>query len=71
MTTAVWIVQHDESAHNTVLGVFGSQEEAQDFAEKVGDQFENGVLYSRYELGYRYDTGTGHVSFGPDSAQPM
>ena len=70
MAPKVGIVQHDESPDNTVLGVFASASEAEKFAEEVGDRFENGVLYSSYEVGYRYDAGTGHVSFGPASNPP-
>jgi hypothetical protein len=69
MATEVWIVQHDESAHNTVLGVFGTSKEAQTFADEIGDQFEGGVLFSSYAIGYRFDRGTGHVSFGPGESR--
>ena len=69
MAAEVWIVQHDESAHNTVLGVFATSAEAESFAEQVESQFKNGVLYSRYEIGYRFDRGPGHTSFGPDGDQ--
>lgn len=65
MSSEVWIVQHDESADNTVLGVFGSQSQAQSFAEEIGNRFANGVIFARYEVGYRYDRGPGHVSFHP------
>lgn len=65
MNGEVWIVQHDESADNTVLGVFGSQNQAQSFAEEIGYRFANGVIFARYKVGYRYDQGPGHVSFGP------
>ncbi|WP_263971343.1 hypothetical protein [Pseudoclavibacter endophyticus] len=35
MTEAVWIAQHDDSPHNTILGVFASPREADDFAESI------------------------------------
>lgn len=54
----VWIVQHDESPHNTVLGVFASSEEAEAFADEVQHQFENGVIYSSFKVGYRFDDGS-------------
>ena len=56
--SSVWIVQHDESPDNTVLGVFGSLAEAGEFAEEVKARFANGVIYSEYAIGYRYDAGT-------------
>ena len=56
--SSVWIVQHDESPDNTVLGVFGSLAEADEFAEGVKARFANGVIYSEYAIGYRYDDGT-------------
>lgn len=66
MVTEVWIVQHDESAHNTILGVFGSQDEAQIFAEHVGSDFSNGAIFSRYRVGYRFDRGTGQAQYTAD-----
>jgi len=30
---SVWIVQHDQSSHNTILGVFATGHEAEAFAE--------------------------------------
>lgn len=60
---AVWIVRHDESLVNSVLGVFLTEREASDFADEVEGRFENGVIYSRYPVGYRYDERPGHVTF--------
>lgn len=54
----VWIVQHVESPHNTGLGVFASSEEADAFADEVQHQFENGVIYSSFSVGYRFDDGS-------------
>lgn len=63
---AVWIVQHDkEESFNAVLGVFASQDEAEEFAEEIKHEYARGVIYSRYEIGYRYNRGPGHASFGP------
>ncbi|MEW1823595.1 hypothetical protein AB0323_22760 [Arthrobacter sp. NPDC080031] len=63
---AVWIVQHDEEEpFNAVLGVFASQDEAEEFAEEIKHEYARGVIYSRYEIGYRFNRGPGHVSFGP------
>ncbi|WP_269996642.1 DUF7336 domain-containing protein [Arthrobacter sp. B2a2-09] len=63
---AVWIVQHDEEeSFNAVLGVFASQDEAEEFAGKIKLEYARGVIYSRYEIGYRYNRGPGHMSFGP------
>ncbi|WP_258072058.1 MULTISPECIES: hypothetical protein [unclassified Rathayibacter] len=57
--TEVWIVQHEESPHNTVLGVFGSPADADLFADEVKDSYRNGVLIGRFPIGYR---STGNVS---------
>ncbi|OUE10444.1 hypothetical protein C5E16_02675 [Clavibacter michiganensis] len=65
MASEVWIVQHDESPDNTVLGVFATSEEAHAFAEEVTDRFPNGAITARFPIGYRYDAGTGHVEFTP------
>ena len=55
---SVWIVQHDESPDNTVLGVFGTSDEADAFASEIGAQFKNGVMYGEFEIGYRFDHGS-------------
>ncbi|OIH96312.1 hypothetical protein BIU90_00305 [Curtobacterium sp. MCBA15_001] len=54
---AVWIVQHDESPHNTVLGVFATGDEAYAFMETVKDDYENGVICSYFPIGYRSTDG--------------
>ena len=56
--TEVWIVQHDESPHNTVLGVFAGQDEAVAFMDEVAAGFENGVFCSAFPVGYRYTDGS-------------
>ncbi|MDJ0317386.1 hypothetical protein [Arthrobacter antibioticus] len=56
----VWIVQHDESPHNTILRVFATVAEADTFAEEVKTQFKNGVIYSSFTIGYRFDDGRAH-----------
>ena len=53
----VWIVQHDESPHNTILGVFGDQQSAADYADEMGYRFPNGVIWGKYKIGYRSDVG--------------
>lgn len=63
MESSVWIVQHEESPHNTVLAVFASMEEAQSFADVVQDRFPGGVIFSSYRIGYRYDEGSRHSEF--------
>jgi hypothetical protein len=55
---SVWIVQHDESPDNTILGVFASQGEATAFAEEIEDQFVDGVIFSTFAIGYRFDQGS-------------
>jgi hypothetical protein len=61
---SVWIVQHDESPHNTILGVFPSSKEAAAFAEEVKEQFENGVLTAQFALGYRFDENSARYAAG-------
>lgn len=63
----VWIVLQEDSPFNTVLGVFTTEREAAEFSNEVKDQFERGVIYSRFKLGYRFDRGTGHATYGPTS----
>ena len=50
----VWIVQHDESPHNTVLGVFADEGEELAYMEDVKDDFKNGVIVSYFRMGYRH-----------------
>lgn len=64
---AVWIVQHDDTPHNTVLGVFSTEQEAAAFAEESKAEFQGGLIYARFPIGYRYDNTAGHVTFGPTS----
>ena len=61
----IWIVQHDESPHNTILGIFETQAEATAFVDEVKDQFIDGVIYSSFDIGHRFDRGTGKVTYGP------
>ena len=56
-TNSVWVVLQDETPHNTVLGVFGDQQRAADFADEVGCQFASGVIYAEYKIAYRFDGG--------------
>jgi hypothetical protein len=62
--SALWIVQHDETAHNTILGVFADGRQAMSLADDVQDQFENGVVYGRYKIGYRFDGGSSRYHRG-------
>lgn len=63
----VWIVLQEDSPFNTVLGVFATEWEADEFSNEVRDQFLRGVIYSRFKVGYRFDRGTGHATYGPTS----
>lgn len=54
---SVWIVQHDESPDDTVLGVFASPEEAHEYAQLVQGEFENSVIITEFEIGYRHRDG--------------
>ncbi|MEJ8282569.1 hypothetical protein ACVKXF_000633 [Curtobacterium sp. PvP017] len=53
----VWIVQHDESPDNTVLGVFATDDEAYAFMDTVKDDYENGVICSSFSIPYRSTDG--------------
>lgn len=53
----VWIVQHDESPHNTVLGVFATGAEADAFMDTVKDDYENGVICSSFPVPFRSTDG--------------
>ncbi|THG34600.1 hypothetical protein E6C70_09275 [Glaciibacter flavus] len=59
------MVCHDESPHNTVLGVFATQEEAAAVAEEVGPRFENGAIYFGWQIGQRYYEGTRFLIYRP------
>lgn len=66
MGRKVWVVSHDESPHNTVLGIFETQDEASTFADEIQDRFENGVIYFSWIVGTRYDEGIHYSSYsGP------
>ena len=64
---SVWIVQHDESPDNTILGVFATRNEASTFAEEVKPQFENGVIFAQFALGYRFDDNSARYSSGDET----
>lgn len=53
----VWIVQHDESPHNTVLGVFATADEADAYSDEVLVDYPNGVIITEFPIGYRYTDG--------------
>lgn len=48
-------MQHDESPHNTISGVFPGGTVAAAFAEEIKDQIENGVLHAQFVIGYPFD----------------
>lgn len=50
-------MQHDDSPHDTVLGVFATSHEADAFMETVKDDYENGVICSSFPIGYRFTDG--------------
>lgn len=65
-TETVWIVQHDESPDNTILGVFATEGEASNFMEQVGDMYGGQVLYSSYKIGYKFNEGPGCVEYSTE-----
>jgi|GEM_PF-1851835 len=65
--SSVWIVQHDERPDNTILGVFATRNEASTFAEEVKAQFENGVIFAQFALGYRFDDNSARYSSGDET----
>lgn len=60
----VWIVQHDEHPHNTVLGVFATSEEAMAYMDEAQGEFENGVICSAFPIGYRHLDGRARYRSG-------
>lgn len=65
----VWIVCHDESPDNTVLGVFRTGEEAENYADEIEHMFENGVIFSSFPIGYRHiDEVSRYRIYEPPSA---
>lgn len=44
------------------LMVFATSREADAFAEGVQHQFQNGVIYSEFEMGYRFDKDSARYS---------
>ncbi|QYM75328.1 hypothetical protein [Leucobacter luti] len=64
-TAVVWIVCHDESPDNTVLGVFATGAEAEAYAGEVQHLFENGVIFTSFPIGYRHIDGVVRYS-APD-----
>lgn len=65
--SSVWIVQYDESPDNTILGVFATRNQASSLAEEVGAQFENGVIFAPFALGYRFDDNSARYSSGDET----
>lgn len=53
----VWIVQHDDSPDNTVLGVFATDDEAYAFMDTVKDDHENGAICPSFSIPYRSTDG--------------
>lgn len=53
----VWIVQHDESPDNTILGVFATDKEAYEFMETVKNDYADGVILSSFPIGFRATDG--------------
>lgn len=49
----VWIVFHDSSPHNTILGVFDNAEDAGAYAEEIGREYENGALITNLPVPWR------------------
>lgn len=50
---SVWIIQHDDSPHNTILGVFATADEASAYADIVHSHYPNGVITTNFPIGYR------------------
>jgi len=51
----VWIVFHDVSPDNNILGVFVDEEEAREYAERIGSNYPTGVLTSPFPVPWRSD----------------
>lgn len=53
----VWIVYHDSSPDNTILGVFNNAEDAQEFQETVGSEYPKGALLTPFPVPWRSTDG--------------
>ena len=51
--TQVWIVHHDSSPDNNILGVFDKEDEAYAYQELVAGDYPNGVLLTPYPVPWR------------------
>ncbi len=49
----VWIVYHDSTPDNNILGVFDSLDDADSYAEEIGPMWEKGALVSRFPVPWR------------------
>lgn len=54
----VWIVFHDSSPNNTILGVFDNEQEAYEFLEIVGPEYPNGAYLSDFDVPWKRAAGT-------------
>jgi hypothetical protein len=53
----VWIVYHDSGPDNNILGIFDNADDAADYAELVGPQYEKGALTSCFPIPWRSTEG--------------
>ncbi|MFP1602043.1 hypothetical protein ACLD0U_05050 [Microbacterium sp. 2216-1] len=49
----VWIVYHDSSPDNNILGVFDDEAEAYEFQERIAPEYEQGALLSLFPVPWR------------------
>ena len=49
----VWIVYHDSSPDNVILGVFDDENEAYTFQEAVAPDYPNGALLTPFPVPWR------------------
>lgn len=59
----VWIVMDDQTPGGRILAVCASADEVRAFADEVAPRFPGGIIYSCFEVGYRYDAGPNYYEF--------
>lgn len=62
MKNVVWIVLQDATSDNTVLGVFSNRREADEFADRIKDEFVDHVLIQQFPIGYKFTDGSSRYS---------
>lgn len=67
--TTVWIVYHDSSPDNNILGVFDNNDEAREYQELIAPDYEKGALLSCFEVPWRMSDTTVELLIGPQDPE--